>query len=804
MLKKIKTLIKGVLILGLPSIFLIIGCAREPQLRDRLLDSLIDTVHAGQNREVLLTSLTGGFYYDDAFRNQARGEYGYSNWERKLLAGWRILDPDGNPVDDEPDICIVRPDRIERLYLSGITETVECPPGINGLFLTIKPGRQKGFIFRPYYDFRRLDEEEAPQYESSFDRETNSVAVSRIDHAGGWLAVTLLARDRFIEAEETVRITHPIGELTGRSSVSVLFAAGDLVHRSRKPMQVAIGWGQTREEAVNNAGSILSSVEQWQDRRLRWMIATLQTFRFECENNSFEKAFAWARLTFADLMTNYNGERFLITGIPYHPYPDGWHTALSAYAVGVSSGNPDLALDLIDALIVRQNRDTSSSKYGMFPGKIGEYDKEYRIPEIAGLAARAYTNLANLITEKDTTREDSLAAALSRDLLGTARSRLHQGFVKSGPDEHFLWDSPAAPDREGATFETQLLFGSVRSFLKQYKRLELVADILPSLLNPSGTWATVKKSGDFDMPLGFTTGISGNFEVPVPTEVATFFFTDGSFKNRVRADRLLLHRKDGKTVLLPAEPDTTRFVSVPFATIGDRMGNIEQSNKYLHDLFKAGYIAEAGLRSLAETEDDYQPVHLYQLDNAPFGTTSMGDVLLWTSGSLAQLYMNASRNDELVKLAEALARRVFTSGIIGGIPQAENGFPQVEIDNSTGSLVHCTSLAGFVTIVIKGVLGLNPAPGGYLRFIPNIPASWGNYRISSDYSGGSYIVERMSDTVWRVSQQNIEPAFRIELNLSNELDRTARQSLRLYPDDEIEVIFFRTEDGRWKSEVKPL
>ncbi|HHE47322.1 MAG TPA: hypothetical protein ENL08_06450, partial [Bacteroidetes bacterium] len=597
---------------------------------DRLLDSLVDTVYAGQDREVLLTDLTGGFYYDDAFRNQARSEYGFSYWERKLITGWLILDPDGNPADDDPDICLVRPDRIERLYLSGVTETVECPLNRTGLLLTVKPGGKKGIILRPYFDFRRLDREETPQYESRFVREANSIVVSRVDHSGGWLALRMDAGDRIIKATEIIRITHPVSELTGRPSISEVMAAGDLVHESGKPARFAFGWGLTRNDALDNAREIFETEVQWRDERRERMISTLETFSFECGNTGFQKAFAWARLSFAGLVAARDDGNFLITGIPFHPYPDGWHTALSLNAVALSDGNPVRALDMLDAIATRQNRDSTSVHYGMFPGRIGEDGIEYRIPEIAGLAALCYQDLTSRLTAADTVRDDEFALALVRDLLGTARYRLHDWMVVSGADEHFLWDGPAAPDREGVTIETQVLYDAVRNFLKGYKRLNLIADVHPEMLQRGATWRKVNHAGEIKIPKLLSYRVLETYDIPLPISEVMYFL--GGRWDKPWADRLVYHADgSGGLTILPPVSDTTRCVSIPLALSWYQGRGRVRLLRDMDRFTSAGMLTPSGLRSLAETEDEYQPAHQYQLDDAPYGTTSQGDVLLWTS-----------------------------------------------------------------------------------------------------------------------------------------------------------------------------
>lgn len=789
------------LIITISFIFLIAGCSGKPKplFCDNLLDMLVDTVYAGEKREVLLTDLTGGFYFDGAFRDQERGEYGFSFGERKLLAGWEILDMDGNRIDDEPDFCVVYPDLIERHYLSGVIEKVECPPSRTGILLCIYPGRRKGIIFRPLFDFRRLDREENPHYKSRQHEETNSLVIYRTDQTGGWLAATVHPDDRITAADSTFLLEHHYGELIGRSAFSHAYTTGDYHHKSQKPFMIGFGWGDSLKGAVLTSRDILLSATDWRAERQRWMKDVLTAFNFRCENHTLEKTFAWARLTLAGMLVQKKGEKFLITGIPYSPWPDGWFTCFSSGGIAAMEGDPQTSFELLDAIIARQNMDTLSSKYGMLPGKMNEDGPEYRVPEIAGLATMAYRGLTERITWEDTTRSDSLAVMLARDLVGTVKYRLHQGLVVNAANEHFLWDSPAAPDRKGATLETQILFGEVREFLKRYNRLDQIADIPPSLLLTRGSWKA-GISDDTERPMGYTATDAGDFIIPLPVGAAGFYDATG----RRWADRLVYHQVGNKSIVLPPEMDSTRYVSIPISIIWDKLRGRDHASGILTDFTKAGYIAEAGLRSLAESAVDYQADHLYQLDEAPYGTTSRGDVLLWTSWELAELYRRTERWDRMLNLVEALSQRVLSAGVIGGLPEAESGQVAGSTDNSVGSPVHSTSLACFIRIVAENIIGIKPARSNYVRVIPRVPDEWGNYRIESSFSGGSFSVERCSDGVWIVSQHGIEPNLSIGLNLSGTLGKSARHSLKLDPGDMVKVRFFLTDDKRWKCEVKNL
>jgi hypothetical protein len=811
-----------ILIASILTINLFTGCSQKKESPwDDLIISLVDTVYAGQEREVFLTDLSGGFYYDDVFRNGQRSDYGFSRFGDRLLAGWQILSPEGKPLD-EPDFCYIRPHQIERHFLSGITETVECPPKQTGLLLTIEPDNIKQFNVKLFFDFRSLDTLESPAYNPVSIDESGAIVISREDGFGGFVAVAGLSR-KSIELTGLKHGTeHPYSDNTGRVGITSDYEAFCYQHHSKKSLNISFGWGKTQELAIKNALSIYKERINWQNERTVWMRNVINQQAFYCENKSFEKAFNWARLNLAGLMLDRYNKQFLITGFPYSPYPDGWFTMMSLEGITASELSTETALNLIDVMIDYQNKDSLSDRYGMFPTAIFEDKIEYRIPEIAGLAAIAYGSLTDLNDVKDTVREDRFALALVRDLVGTLKYRMCQGTVVNGSNEHFLWDSPAAPNRSGATIESQVLFHRSRSFLQNYRRLDLIADLPSALVNQKGYDSFYMAGyGNLTITPGGAPGVSGSFELPLPWyKVSSMFFDDIS---GWCADRLLYLNNDSLKRIyeikneyglkLPLKApwtlrsmynisrDSTQRVSLPLVT----ELNIHSSGRFkvLYKSFiENNLIAETGFRTLGSNEVDFQDAHLYQLDEAPYGTMSNGDVFLWTSDLLARYYIKDNSLDSLLYLTECLIERINDSGVAGGLPEAESGSLVTGEYHAAGNSIFAASLASFIRIASEYIIHVEPARGNYLRLRPKLPKEWGNYKIDCAYLGGRLTFERKSETVFRVSQQGIMPILRLALDMSTPLGRTAQLTVRLNSGEKQEVHFL-TEDGEiWKSKVK--
>jgi hypothetical protein len=797
-----------------------------------VINNLADTVYAGENRQVLLTDLTGGYYFDDAFRESDLGEYGYSVWGWRLVAGWNLLDLNNSPLDEEPQLTLVRTGEVERRYSSGVAEWVELPPELPGMLVTMKCRAHQGLVFRPCFDIRRFDREEAPEYELFTGSPKREIAVARRDRAGGWVGVAWSSKWKFIAAAGERRVLHPRGDLTGRVGVTHEYQAGEFTAGSGG--DIAFGWGASAESAIAIAREILTKQKAWRAARRDWVQRTLEPVKLECEDRNAMRAFARARLTLAGMIATRpvisltvkdvdssdirtfalsKAHTFVLTGVPYSPFPDGWFTMFSLPGIAAMEGTPEQTLKLIPTILAWQNTDTASTKFGMLPGRIDHEGAEYRVPMISGLAAMGYERLKNRLVPRDTTLEDNLTIAAVRELFGVVKHHLTYGMAVNDADEHFLWDSPAAPPREGVLIESQVLFAKMREFLRYNKRLEEIVPGIPASLledKPSGRSLTAYKIrgpkkfiDDAISRLGLEHYVADTVGVyPEPLSTQEIMESFKGLGNPLEADRLPLYLQDGIPVPDFFAPDTILRVSGFLAKYWQYSNDKKHLGRMLEDYRTAGMISDRGVLSLEPGATDYQPVHEYHLDEAPQGTTSRGDVLLWSAGALGDIYIVQEAWGALQALIQNLTLRLQTTGVVGGLSEAENAEPYPDQSNGTGSPVFAASLAEFVRLYVEGLIGIVPEPGRLVRFRPRMPEDWGNFRVEFRYLDGTIRIERRSPTHWILGEEGIEPDVRLVLDIIPAPDERAQTSLRLVPGDELKVTFTTINEGVWKAEVE--
>jgi len=797
---------KAILLLIVISTFLS-GCTREPGLlidRD-YIDSLADTIYAGEDRLVFLSNSTGGYYFDDAFSRPLRSECGYNRGERRIMSGYEIANSDGIALDAEPEFIIAHPEWIERRYNGGLVERIEMPLNKPGLILEIKSRNRDGIIFRPHFDFRHLDSEDAPLYVSDWDQESSVLTIARTDSTGGWLATACSEKVSYRESDRIHRSTHRMSELSGRPEVTVGWSPGEFLSESAGHLTFSFGWGVDQQSAVKTAQELQNNLQQLRSARRNRTSHILNHIVLRCENKTFERAFAWARLVLSQLIVD---NKYLLTGIPYSSYPDGWHTCMALPGIVSYGIDPEPEFDILENIVANQNNNELSTQYGMFPGAIREDGIEYRVPEIAGLAAMAYKRLTEVSLTPDVPRDDRFATALTRDLMGTCRYRLKLGLVYTAQSAHFLYDYPAAPDRSGATIETQVLFYKVREFLKLFPRIEEVAPEMPlSLIN--GTSHQMQREEWIEY---IVAGTIGDFVLPVMLQSTMIPYYN--IKDDVWADRLVFpEKRHVPSDSMKDEKTNDDKITTPNSILDSRVSQIaalgwyyagdHRQNLKLYELARnEGLIGLTGFRSLSPNEPDYESTHVYLNEDAPTGTKAKGDVLVWTNGMLADILATAEQFNSLWTLTGRLADRVINQGVTGALPEAENAEPNDLQLDIVGSPVHLTATAEFVRFVIDILLGIDHRPGSYVTIRPRFPDNWGETKLQIKHGQGSIILQRNRDGVYIISQTGIKPYLTLALETVPEPGERVLGSVRLFSGEEAEIDFVKSEGGRWKASTR--
>jgi glycogen debranching enzyme len=211
-------------------------------------------------------------------------------------------------------------------------------------------------------------------------------------------------------------------------------------------------------------------------------------------------------------------------------------------------------------------------------------------------------------------------------------------------------------------------------------------------------------------------------------------------------------------------------------------------------------IGKSGIRSMSPHSPEYNSEHEYLLPDSPAGTKSAGDILVWSSGLLADTYWNVGAFDEIRNLLDELTRRVLYQGVTGGLPEAEQPESDNILESSVGNTIFLASNAEYLRIIENRVLSIHIFNENYLSIQPDFPESWGETEIVLKNEFGQVILHKMHPLLYRVSQVGISPYIELSLRIKFSIpgkEGGALTSARIYPNEETFIHFETNKDGIW-------
>lgn len=778
------------------SVSLFSSCGHDQYYQaDVFLNSIADTISLGDSRQVFISDGVGGFYFDDAFGASNRSEYGYSRGERKILSGWNIFDGYGKMLDVSPEYTVIHPTKIQYQFANDLIATVQMPVNFPGLIITVRANNNSGIIIRPQFDMRRLDREETPNYINSWDPNQKLLLVARSDSLGGWTTISTKENILYRSYSEKQRMTHDQSYNIGSPEESMSWSSGEFQLESGLELTLIVSWGETRRLAIENIAKLKADLVNISTKRQQWAISVLEPIQVKCNDLNFIKAFAWARLVATQLIAENDNSKYLWTGIPFQPYTHGFYTCLSLPGLQNTGLPVNDALSVLENLISTQNQNELSDRYGMIPGSVTENGPQYKIPEIAGMIVIALKQI-NYRQPLDSTTHVKFGKILYQSLVGTARYRLYNGLVSSNADEYLLWDSPLAPDRSGATIESQVLFIKLQNYILRHPFSDAIDPEMPTtLVYGAGTFRERLYKGDL-----IATSKSGDFIIPIVPKQMIGSFNKTVKRKFQRIDQIKfvgIQELDVKQDLEKyASSEISRIIAMYLNDQGKQLPDIFA----MEQLMKKELMGASGFRSRSPQADNYNPEHVYLLENAPAGTKTSGDVLIWTSCIMADILRrnawgntnNWLRIDQLLK---ELNRRILTQGVTGGITEAEDSEPISGAPQAVGNSIFLASNAEYLRLVTENIFGILRAKGIYLALRPNFPKNWGETELQLQLKTGSVTLKRITEQHYYVTQTGVEPY--LELSFESILESNSRvfTTARIYPDEEIQIHLDRGKNG---------
>jgi len=212
---------------------------------------------------------------------------------------------------------------------------------------------------------------------------------------------------------------------------------------------------------------------------------------------------------------------------------------------------------------------------------------------------------------------------------------------------------------------------------------------------------------------------------------------------------------------------------------------------------KNGLIGTKGFRSLSENEPEFQSSHVFVCDDQQVNAGLSGDVLVWTAGVLADLYTLTGRQEACSKLFSSLSETVLGEGVMGGLPESENGISNTSGDNSGRNPLFASSLAEFVRILYDDLLGVDTKRHAYPGIRLTVPAEWGKIEFSFEAVGAVITVKRLDAEMWSAEQNGSADQIPLEVELWPESDVRGYGSIKLNPNYMVKFKVIPTSVGRY-------
>jgi hypothetical protein len=177
-----------------------------------------------------------------------------------------------------------------------------------------------------------------------------------------------------------------------------------------------------------------------------------------------------------------------------------------------------------------------------------------------------------------------------------------------------------------------------------------------------------------------------------------------------------------------------------------------------------------------------------------------GDIMVWSSGMLADTYWNLNAFDDITKLRDELTQRVLFQGVVGGLPEAEQPESDNILTSPIGNSIFLASITEYLRIIEYHILGIRLSHGIYFSIIPDFKESWGETELVIKNEWGTITVHLINPQLYRITQTGILPHLNFNLNPKYSLQdngRTGLMSADIYPNEEVFIHFKKNESGKW-------
>ncbi|MFO7914152.1 MAG: amylo-alpha-1,6-glucosidase [Candidatus Krumholzibacteriales bacterium] len=669
-------------------------------------------VDHGERREFIFTNKVATHFSGESAGAHSRSYHGLFCSMHEYLDSWEFMVA-GRPARFR-DIsgAMVYPHMIIRSYPDvGIEEKIVLPDERNGLIVRFSGNHGEEFRLRPWVDMRYIWKVPQPQYRIFWEKDGNTLLISRDDNSfprdiPRWIAVTSNIRMDFLYDEQRRRERYPKDAARNAMAETFPFSPGVFIVPEGQwedgAVEFVFALGESEDEASNEAKQLLGNFDTVRQRKLQRLESLLDEVDNPYREGKYRKAFRWAFASMDNLIMRQRG-RGIYAGFHWFPTFWGRDSFISLPGACLAAGRFDIAAEILDSFMEYQKTDRDDPHLGRVPNIVNPDNLQYEGVDGTWWLARAAWKY--IIDSGD--REFMLGS------FRNIRLALDGALEKAADEQGFLahkdWETwmdaggsshPYSPrgDRAvevqalfhygllaGASWARTLAGGSFT--VKQLESIDLSAE---ELVEAADRW----------LRQAAVLGESFRSEFWDPGQGYLFdhLNPDGSPDPQIRPNALL-----AMMVSLDEESDFTgKREGFGFSHPGDFQPLLTaEMKKGIVDKALESVILDHGVTSLSPDDPGFHPCHLnldkYFYDEAYHN----GDVWEWLTGPAVTCLMAEGREAEAKKLFQPLVDEILSQACVGSLREIQDGRYTPGKDEFGGATSQAWSLAEFIRVSMR-------------------------------------------------------------------------------------------------------
>ncbi len=635
-----------------------------------------------ESRPFVYTNKVAGYFYGEAAAPHRTGWQGFNIRGFTFMDAWHWTVGDTALGSNGFDGATIYPDHALRQYEGGLSERITLLDGKN--VLLIEPALDGALSGELMLQPLLSDGRSAEFYDTQVVDGALVVArQNRKERASEgeppvWMAIKGLGA----QAE----VAPAVVEFGGAKPT--LFAPGAISMdlSGAEPAAVAVAVADTIADAVALADDALESRDAYRQSRAERMETLITDSYVVTEDDNFNRAMAWTRISMDALVMNQRGMG-IFAGLPWFNNYWGRDTFIALPGAMLVTGAFEEAREILTSFASFQDTDESSANYGRIPNFVNLQSVSYNTAD--GTPWFVSQAAAYVAHSGDTAFVEEIWPVVEHATEGNLRRVDDDGFLRHGDQETWM-DAAAGEGNEWSprgdrAVEIQGLW---------YQQLHVAAD-MAERLGHSVQAARYREHADKLAETFVERYYDGERGMLID-----HFDADDNADEQIRPNQFF----------------ALRAFDMPFAT--ERAITRQAAERLVYAY---------GVSSLNQEDDGFHPYHeapsLYPKDSAYHN----GTIWTWLTGPLVSLMVEQGGAEQAYEQIEYLSRLCLERGAAGAIAENQDALPKDEATEPTltGTVLQAWSHSEYLRNVYQDFAGVRYESFDRVVLAPNLPSAWG-------------------------------------------------------------------------------